>query len=205
MKTVVTKLLALGLVFVLSGCSNSPEDEPSSQLRVYTFIDFGLTLQDTLIRAYQGYLDLTTVLTEDGYRMTGSFEQVADRVTTSNALTVEFINMLTREQTFNEGYNTVFSVNSTYDTTGASYFTMTSFDANKNYMLVSSSTRLFVPETTIKTLFNDNSSLSIAWQRSVNNHVSGNMYLNIYEIETDGTIMRAGTAAVIPATVLATY
>lgn len=203
MKSVVTKLLVLGLLFIFSGCSNSPEDEPSSQLRVYTFIDFGLTLQDTIIQAYQSDLNLTTVLIQDTYRMMDSFEQMADRVTTSNTLTVEFINMLTKKQTFNEGYSTVFSVNSTYDLTGTSYFTMTSFDSNKSYMLVSSSTRLFVPETTIKTLFNDNNSLNTAWQRSINNHTSGNMYLNIYEIEADGTIQRAGTAAVIPATAIA--
>ena len=204
MKSVVTKLLVLGLVFIFSGCSNSPEDEPSSQLRVYTFIDFGLTLQDTIIQAYQSDLNLTTVLIQDTYRIMDSFEQMADRVTTSNTLTVEFINMLTKEQTFNEEYNTVFSTTPTYDA-NIPYFTMTSFDADKTYMLVSSSTRLFVPETTIKTLFNDNSSLSVAWQRSVDNHISGNMYLNIYEIETDGTVVRAGTAAIIPATVLATY
>jgi len=204
MKAVVAKFLALGLLFILSGCSNSPEDETSSQLRVYTFIDFGLTLQDTLIHTYKNDIDLTTALMQDTYRMMESFEQIADHVTTSKTLTVEFINMLTKEQTFNEGYNTVFSTNQAYDA-NIPYFAMSSFDANKNYMLLSSSTRLFVPETTIKTLFNDNSSLNEAWQRSINNHQSGNMYLNIYEIKADGTNQRAGTAAVIPATVLATY
>jgi len=201
MKSVVTKLLLLGLLFIFSGCSNSPEDEPSSQLRVYTFIDFGLTLQDTLIHAYQSDIGLTTDLIQETYRMMDSFEQIADRVTTSNALSVEFINMLTKEQTFNEGYNTLFTVNSTYEVS-TSYFTMISFDVNKNYMLVSSSTRLFVPETTVKTLFSDNSSLNAAWQRSIDNHQSGNMYLNIYEIEADGTVQRVGNAAVISAAVI---
>jgi len=204
MKSAITKFLALGLVFIFSGCSNSPEDEPSSQLRVYTFIDFSLTLHDTLIQTYQSDTDLTTALMQETYHMMESFEQMADSVTTSNALTAEFINMLTKEQTFNEGYNTLFTVNPTYGFS-SSYFTMTSFDVNKNYMLVSSSTRLFVPETTIKTLFNDNSSLNAAWQRSIDSHTAGNMYLNIYEIEEDGTTQRAGTAAIIPATVLATY
>lgn len=204
-KQVVRKLLILGLIFLFSGCSNSPEDEPSLQLRGYTFIDFGLTLQDTLLQAYQSDLNLTRVLVEDTYRIMESFEEMTDRVTTSNALTVEFINILTKDQRFKEGYNAVFSINSAYDLTGGAYFTMTSLDVNKTYMLVSSSTRLFVPETTIKTLFNDNSSLNAAWQRSIDNHPSGNMYLNIYEIESNGTVQRAGIAAVIPATVLATY
>ena len=136
--------------------------------------------------------------------MLESFEQMAEHVTNANTLTVEFINMLTKTQTFNDEYNTVFMRNPTYGASSA-YFTMISFDINRHYMLVSSSTRLFVPETTIKTLFNDNDALNAAWQRSVNNHVSGNMYLNIYEIETDGTAQRVGTAAVIPASVLATY
>jgi len=55
-----------------------------------------------------------------------------------------------------------------------------------------------VPETTIKTLFNDNTSLNTAWQRSIDNHRSGNMYLNIYEVEEDGTVQRAGIPAIIP-------
>ncbi len=204
MKSVITKLLALGLIFILSGCSNSPEDEPSSQLRVYTFIDFGLTLYDTLILSYQSHLDLTTALMQDSYRMMENFEKIADHTTTSNGLTVEFINMLTKEQTFNEGYSTVFTTNST-DGASTSYFTMTSFDADKTYMLASSSTRLFVPKTTVKTLFKDNSSLNAAWLRSIENHTAGNMYLNIYEIEGDGTVQRVGTTAVIPATLLANY
>ncbi len=204
MKSVITKILVLGLIFIFSGCSNSPEDEPSSQLRVYTFIDFGLTLQDTLVRTYQSDIDLITSPLQDTYHVIGSFEQIADHVTTSNALTAEFINILTKKPTLNEGYNTVFTINSSYGI-NTSIFTMTSFDVNKNYMLISSSTRLFVPETTIKTLFNNNSSLNAAWKRSIDNHQSGNMYLNIYEIGIDGTTHRAGSVAVVPATVLAAY
>ncbi len=198
MKTVSTKLLALALAFILSGCSNSPDDEPSSKFDVYTFIDFGLTLQETLLGTYESDLMITGALVEDTYKVMDSVEQMADRVTTSRELSAEFINLLAKGQTFNEDYSSIFSTNSNYETTNTSYFTMNAFDDEKSYMLVSSSTRLFVPGTTIKTLFTDNSSLNSAWQRSLDNHQSGNMYLNIYEVKADGTVQRAGTPALIP-------
>ena len=187
---------------MLAGCSNTPEDDHESRFDVYSFIDFGLTLQDTLIQAYTGDLNLTTELIEDTYFMMVSVEKVADSVITSSTLAAEFITLLTKEHAFNDGYSSTFLLNPDYKI-DSSFFTMTTFDITKTYMLVTSSTRLFVPETTIKTLFHDNSTLDAAWQRSIDNHQSGNMYLNIYEIEADGTVQRAGNAAVIPAATLA--
>ena len=123
-------------------------------------------------------------------------------VITSGTLTAELINLLAKDQTFNDGYSSTFSLNQSYGTDSA-FFAMNSFDITKTYMLVSSSTRLFVPQRTIKTLFHDNSTLDAAWQRSLDHHQSGNMYLNIYEIEADGTVQRVGNAVVIPADTLA--
>ncbi len=202
MKTVLAKLLALVLAFMLTGCSNTPDDEPESRFDVYSFIDFGLTLQDTLVHSYESDLNLTSELVEDTYIMMDSFEKVADSVITSSTLAAEFINLLAKDHAFNDGYNGTFSLNPTYGT-DSSFFTMNTFDLTKTYMLVTSSTRLFVPQTTVKTLFYDNSSLDAAWQRSLDHHQTGNMYLNIYEIEADGTVQRAGNAAVIPAAAIA--
>ncbi len=198
MRTVLAKLLALGAVFVLTGCSNTPEEKPKSSYDIYTFVDFGLTLQGTLIHAYNGDLDLSTELIEDTRLMMDSFVKVSDSVITSQTLAAEFIVLLTKEHAFNDTYSGTFSRNPTYSTSSA-FFTMNTISTVKTYMLVSSSTRLFVPETTIKTLFHDNSSLDMAWQRSIDNHRKGNMYLNIYEIEADGTVQRAGIPAIVPA------
>ncbi|MGB5964253.1 MAG: hypothetical protein WBF77_04685 [Sulfurimonadaceae bacterium] len=165
-------------------------------------VECKLTLQDTLLHTYKSDVNLSSELVEDTYFMMDSFEKVADSVITSSTLAAEFINLLAKEHTFNDGYSGTFSFNPTYGT-DSSFFTMNTFDITKTYMLVSSSTRLFVPQTTIKTLFHDNSSLDAAWQRSLDHHQSGNMYLNIYEIEADGTVQRAGNAAVIPAATLA--
>ena len=184
---------------MLAGCSNTPEDKATtSSFDVYTFIDFGLTLQDTLIQAYSGDLNLSNELLEDTHLLMDSFEKVSDSVITSSTLAAEFIILLTKEHSFNNAYSSTFSLNPTYET-GSSFFIMNTISSTKTYMLVSSSTRLFVPETTIKTLFHDNSSLEMAWQRSIDNHGSGNMYLNIYEIEADGTVQRTGIPAIIPA------
>ena len=100
MKTVLAKLLALVLAFMLTGCSNTPDDEPESRFDVYSFIDFGLTLQDTLVHSYESDLNLTSELVEDTYIMMDSFEKVADSVITSGTLTAEFINLLAKNQTF---------------------------------------------------------------------------------------------------------
>ena len=204
MRTVLAKILVFTLAFMLAGCSNTPDDEPRSRFDVFSFIDFGLTLQDTLLNAYKSDFNLTSTLVEDTYLMMDSFEKVADRVITSGTLAAEFINLLAKDHTFNDGYNSTFSLNPTYGTDNA-FFTINTLDITKTYMLVTSSTRLFVPQTTIKTLFHDNSTLDAAWQRSIDHHQSGNMYLNIYEIEADGTVQRVGNAAVVSAAVIETY
>ncbi len=204
MRTASVKILALLLASILTGCSNAPEDKSEPRFDLFGFIDFGLTLQDTLLDAYKSDLNLSTDLLEDSYLMMERVESMADRITTSERLAAEFITLLTKEHTFNHAYSGIFSLNPNYDA-NTSFFTMNSLNPSKIYMLVSSSTRLFVPETTIKTLFNDNSSLNAAWQRTVSHHLSGNIYLNIYEIEADGTVQRTGTPAVIPASVIAAF
>ncbi len=199
MKPVLVKISALALTFILAGCSNSPEDKSNSSVDVFSFIDFGLTLQDSLLITYKNDLNITAELGDNARSIGESVESMGESIETSRVLVVEFIDLLIKDQTFNADYSSIFSTNPNYKTTTTSYFTMNSFDDKKSYMLVSSSTRLFVPGTTIKTLFTDNSSLNSAWQRSVDNHQSGNMYLNIYEIEEDGTVQRAGNPAIIPA------
>ena len=202
MRKILTKILAFALALMLTGCSNTPDDEPESKFDVFSFINFGLTLQDTLLNAYKSDINLSSELFEDTYLLMVSFEKMADSVITSGTLTAEFINLLAKDQTFNDGYSSTFSLNQSYGTDSA-FFTMNTLDITKTYMLVSSSTRLFVPQTTIKTLFHDNSTLDAAWQRGLDHHQSGNMYLNIYEIEADGTVQRVGNAVVIPADTLA--
>ena len=203
MKTVLAKLLTLSLVLIFSGCSNSPEDEAEPRTDVFSFIDFGLTLQDTLLGSYKSDLNLTSVLLEDSYKVMESVEEMGESVATSRELSAEFINLLAKGQTFNSGYSDIFSLNSSYGA-DTSYFSIDNVSNDTNYLLVSSSTRLFVQGTTIKTLFNDESSLDAAWQRSLDNHQSGNMYLNIYEVKIDGTVERAGTPALIPADTVTT-
>lgn len=208
MNETLGKRLALALVlvlaFMLAGCSNSPDGEPRSRFDIFAFIDFGLTLQDTLVQAYKSDHNLSSELVQDSYHIMESMEKVADKVTTSKELTIEFIDLLAKGHTFNDGYSGTFSLNPAYGT-NTPLFTMNTLDLTKIYMLVSSSTRLFIPETTIKTIFHDNSSLDAAWQRSIDHHQSGNMYLNIYEIDADGTVQRTGSAAVIPKTAIANF
>ncbi|MDQ7066715.1 MAG: hypothetical protein Q9M40_01225 [Sulfurimonas sp.] len=128
--------------------------------------------------------------------MAEKVELMADKVTTTIELSETVVKSLAKDFSLNSAYATQFSINTAYDL-NSPYFVINAA-TTKNFLLLSSSTRLFVPRKTVKTYFNDSTSLLLAWQRSLNSYVSGHLYVNIYEIKADGTAQRVGNSFLIP-------
>jgi len=207
MKSIIKKLFLIFITLLMNSCSSGggSSDEQvtaldaGSQITLDSAvaIDTTFALQKSTVNVYQGDSDHTADVLEDVRRMSEKVDTMSDRVTTTIELSEGLVKTLAEDFSLNSAYSTQFSLNTSYDT-NTPYFVMNAA-STKNFLLLSSSTRLFVPKKTIKTYFNNPASLLVAWQRSMNNYTSGHLYMNIYEVQTDGTSQRVGNGVLIPA------
>jgi len=196
--------LLVFIALVLSACSNTPDkdDQKSTFASFATYINFALTLEDTIITAMQTKTEAISDISLTTYQTMVSSEAMFESVVRREALTVDFITLLASPLSINDDYTSIFSFTSDY-AADTPFFVMNTLSVNKSYFLVTSSTRLFVPERTVKTLFKDNISLLTAWQRSIGEHKGGHMYINVYELLSDGTTIRVSNGGYVPASQMA--
>ena len=202
MKLTILKLYLIPLAIIFNSCGSSESTSPSTTVNPLLGLDTNITidttfaLQTSSVNVYQGDVNLTTKIIQDVRSMTEKVELMADKATTTIELSETLVKNLAKDFSLNSAYSTEFSINTAYDL-NSPYFIINAA-TTKNFLLLSSSTRLFVPRKTVKTYFNDSTSLLLAWQRSLNSYVSGHLYVNIYEIKADGIAQRVGNSFLIP-------
>lgn len=178
-----------------SGCSEDSSTKNSSSYYV-DFIDMGFSFEKSLILSYQGDMNLSANVLGNMDQMVESMDRLSSRVTHSIELSADLVTLLANEHTFNPSYASKFSLNPLYSDT-VPVFGITDLQNDRNYLLVSSTTPLFLSQTTVKTLFYDNDSLALAWQRSYNGISVSKLYYNIYELDNLGGVNRIGNSTTV--------
>lgn len=187
-------------LFLLSSCGSSgsannttPTDLINDDVTYMTF-----NLQIPAVKVYEGDSNLSIKLVDNMNLIKDKVETMADKATRTIELSNDLVQLLVKETVINSSYTSTFSTNTAYDL-NTPFFAI-SLASTKHFFLVSSSSRLFVEKSTIKTYFNNSTSLLTAWQRSIENYTSGHLYFNIYELQDDGTQVRVSNSMFIPET-----
>lgn len=218
MKNIILKIFLIPLAVLLNSCgssnsdnaknsdnsTNPPSEVVNSEVVSSTIArDTTYSLQKLAVDVYEGDKNVTKALMADTRSMAEKVTAMAEDVNKTIELSGNLVKILAKEFTFNSDYSSQFKVNSSYDIDHPCF--AISAATNRNFFLVASSARLFPEKKTIKTYFHDSASLLAAWQRSLSHYTSGNLYMNIYEITTDGTVKRVGNGLTIPASKMENY
>lgn len=208
MKNIILKISLIPLAILFNACGSNNSDKTPSDIISSEVVssklarDTTYSLQKLAVNVYEGDKNVTKSLMSDTRSMAEKVTAMAEDVNKTIDLSANIVKILAKEFTLNSDYSSQFFVNSSYDMDHPC-FTL-SAATNKNFFLVASSARLFPEKKTIKTFFNTSASLLVAWQRTLSNYTSGNLYLNIYEITADGRVQRVGNGLMIPASKMQT-
>jgi hypothetical protein len=117
-----------------------------------------------------------------------SFDKVNSDILNTADLSMKLITELTKPFTFYNPDASPFSLNTDFHL-GLPAFSIKPSALTKKYILVSSPSRLFPEDQSMKTLFSGPITLAKAWDRAISNADSSkNLYVTILEIDTNATL-----------------
>ncbi len=202
MKNIFVQVFILGILLFLSACSNdtSPKQDEtvagSLIVEVDQMILASLNIQRTIISTFVTDVNTTDALIKNSYSMMDSSKKMATNITNN----IELINTLmlsfTQKFTLQSEYVSTFSSVLNFDRL-TPYLIFSTTEYSKNYLLFSSSTPMFLNQQTVKTLFNTPLSLVTAWQRAIEFSGDKNLFLNIYEVNSNGSTHSIGSTFMI--------
>ncbi|MDF1879957.1 hypothetical protein JHD50_01355 [Sulfurimonas sp. MAG313] len=209
MKKSLLYIFSLAFIVLFSACSDDKEDESPTtttttttstvtDLTLENATDLTFSVQKTIAAVYTTDYNLSKKLVNDLDNMKDKVESMSLAVTQSIENAEDVVSILAKTPTINAGYTSLFSVSSSYNSSTPAFAYLVS-TSPKNFFLVSSKSRLFTEGNTIKTYFKNSAALLVAWKRSINNHSSGHLYFNIYELKDSGVEQRVSSSMFIPA------
>ena len=175
---------AIFLTLFITGCGSSNKNETNStKVHSSCATNTVSTLNTTALTVMHNSLQTSTHILKDMNQTLVRMDTMNDRVLKTVELSAKTVSKLADDFNMTEEGAKHFKVGTIlpgFVIKGA---------LSKKYILASSASRFFPDAKTLKTLFYDSNSLTIALNRAIDTaDKSNNLYMTILQIETNGTI-----------------
>ena len=175
---------AIFLTLFITGCGSSNKDETNAtKVNNSCATNTASTLNRATLTVMHNSLQTSTHIIDDMNLTLSKMDAMNDRVLQTVELSAKTVSKLADDFNMTKEGTKHFKVDNAlpgFVIKGA---------LSKKYILASSASRFFPDTKTLKTLFYDSSSLTIALNRAIDSaNKSNNLYMTILQIETNGTI-----------------
>ena len=175
---------AIFLTLFITGCGSSNKDETNStKINNSCATNTASTLNRATLTVMRNSLQTSTHIIDDMNLTLSKMDAMNDRVLQTVELSAKTVSKLADDFNMTKEGTKHFKVDNAlpgFVIKGA---------LSKKYILASSASRFFPDSKTLKTLFYDSSSLTIALNRALSSaNKSNNLYMTILQVETNGTI-----------------
>ncbi len=202
-KIIILYILSISIFF--SGCSKDDNSDTTSANEISVDAEIvkvsAMKINDLTLKVDQNTYDTTSKMYKDINKTLQAFDKMSQSVLNTLDNGMKLANTLAQPFKISDDYTTLFALENNYTATTPA-FTM-SLSANKTYFLLSSQTKFYVENKTIKTYFKDASTLSGGWTRAISMaDKNKDLYLKIVEIFSDGTSKKVTNSFLIKSTEL---
>ena len=186
MKALIPSVIFTSLLLI--GCGSSKSDQKDSltnkEGNFSCDLNSSLALKSSLIEVSQNTLNLSNKIINDMNVMLEKMDRMNDAIDNTMDISSQTLKKIAEPFNISDEGKNLFTI----DNSTSPYITIKK-PLTKKYILVSSPNRFFPDTQSVKTLFNDGTTLSNALQKAfdeVDN--SKNLYLTILQIESNTTL-----------------
>jgi hypothetical protein len=200
-----TTTLAFALFFISCQGNNSTKETVSEANTVDAteVKKAALDIDNLTVKVDQNTFETTTKMYNDLNKSLVAFEQINQSIANRMNEEMKLLTVLAKPFAFADNYSNLFSLNENYTATTPA-FTINETLTNK-YFLVSSTSKFFLEGRTIKTYFDDDTTLGTAWTRMISNaDTSKDLYITIIELDSSNILNQVSNAFVIKKATLET-
>ena len=161
-------------------------------------------IDNLVVKVHDNTFKTTSNFYTSTNKMLNDFTSMSDSVTDRMNAEMNLLTTLAKPFKIDSNYSSIFSVIDDYTATKPAF--VISKTLTNNYFLVSSDSKFYLQNRTIKTLFKDTNTLSTAWSRAIiNADKTKDLYLCLLELDSNGKVTQVTNSFLIKNATLKTY
>ena len=155
-----------------------------------------VTMDNLTVQVHKNTFDVTSKMYSELNRMLVSYVAMDKAVTDTMDEQMKLLNALAQPFKFADSFKDRFTTDENYTATAPAFVIKKAL--THKYFLVSSKTKFFIEGQTIRSYFNDATTLTNAWQRVISNaDKSKDLYLTLVEIDESNTMHQVATIFIV--------
>lgn len=187
--------------------SSKKEDkkaETDSKSNDEAVLSAALKIDNLVVKVHDNTFKTTSNFYTSTNKMLNDFTRMSESVTDRMNTEMNLLTTLAKPFKIDSNYSSIFSVIDDYTATKPAF--VISKTLTNNYFLVSSDSKFYLQNKTIKTLFKDTNTLATAWSRAIiNADKTKDLYLCLLELDSNGKVTQVTNSFLIKNATLKTY
>lgn len=202
-------IIFLAFMILLSACSDSIPSDTNTTINenlvdASIINNSAMNINDLTVNVHKNSFDITSKMFNDYNKTLVSLDKMNESFVNTLDKSLKLLNALAQPFKVADDYSSIFSVDNNY-TAVSPAFVINATLTNK-YFLLSSTTKFFLEGKTIKTYFNDPTSLANAWARVISSaDVNKDLFLTLVEIDGSNISRQVSNAFIIEKEVLSAF
>jgi len=201
-------LLSLTSLLLLIGCQGNNTSSTSQTLTVdeneETITRAAANVDDLTIQVHDNTFATTSSMYESVDSMSEDFTRMSESVTERMTQEMKLLNTLAKPFSIDENYSAYFAVDNNYTATTPAFVILQTLPSQ--YFLVSSPTKFYTDGSTVKTLFNDATTLTNAWSRAITSaDKNKDLFLSLLELDANATVKKITNSFLIKSATLQSF